>query len=67
MPSGVCLNRKSPGLGKVRQGEREKKRERERGRKLGRTERGQERMKKERREIEIMIRKREERGGNWKK
>lgn len=66
MPSGVCLNRKSPGLGKVRQGEREKKREGG-GRKLGRTERGQERMKKERREIEIMIRKREERGGNWKK
>lgn len=45
-----------------------RKREREGGgRKLGRTERGQERMKKERREIEIMIRKREERGGNWKK
>lgn len=44
-----------------------RKRERERGRKLGRTERGQERMKKERREIEIMIRKREEGGGNWKK
>lgn len=44
-----------------------RKRERERSRKLGRTKRGQERMKKERREIEIMIRKREERGGNWKK